>query len=129
MKIILSEDDATRLGVPRELEYNENKLMGREAIAIQKATGWTPSALARALDGRVVLDEDGQPLYDTDDAGQPVLDEDGRRVPLRDVDAEALVILVYVAVLRSGVKIKYADFDIDFFGTKFGGEDPGKGPA
>lgn len=125
MKIRLSREDVERLGCPEVVEYDERKLMGREAVAIQKQTGWTPEKLARSLEGKVVLDDDGKPAYQRDADGVEVLDEYGRRIPLRDVDAEALLILAWIAVRRS-VDVAYADFDLDLFGAEFDYEEPGE---
>ncbi len=128
MKIRLSAADAQRLGCPEELEYDETKLMGREAIAIQKQTGWTPERVARAMEGRIVRDENGDIEYLEDEHGDRVLDEGGRPIPFRDVDAEALLITAWTAVRRSVPEVKWADFDIDLFGTQFG-EPPAAEPS
>ena len=123
MKIRLSEEDATRYGVERDIEVDESKFMAREVIVMQKVTGWTVDKLGRALQGKVALDDDGKPLYLRDGEGNEVHDESGKRIPLREVDVEALLILAWMGVRRLNPEVKYVDFDIDLTGVNFGGDE------
>lgn len=118
------------MGVPEVVEYNETKLMGREAVAIQKQTGWTPEKLARAMEGKVVRDENNELQYQVDATGEQVLDDNQQPIPLREIDAEALLIMAWIAVRRSSPAVTYADFDLDLFATKFGDDDePAEGDS
>lgn len=119
MKITLSAADADRLGCPREVEFDEGRLMAREAVAIQAQTGWRLEKLHRELNGKPVTDDEGNPVYLLDDMGFPELDEQGKQIQLRDINVEALLIAAWIAVRRE-VNIPYSEFDIDLLGSQFG---------
>lgn len=120
MKITLTEEDAARIGCPRVVEFDDNRIMTREAIAIQKTTGYSLEGLGRGLTGVPVKDADGNLRYRTDDEGNEVRDEFGHRTVLREIDIEALLVAAWIAVRRSGVQVPWDDFDLDLLGTEFG---------
>lgn len=122
MKILLSEEDAARLGCPRDLVFDLNKLMAREALVLQRTTGWTPDRLASAMEGKVVLDANGQPAYQQDEHGADVLDEHGKRIPLRELDIEPILVAAWIAARRRGCVVPYDDFDFDVLGVDYADE-------
>lgn len=119
MKIKIAAEDAERLGCPETVEYDPEKIMGREAIAIQRQTGYGMQKLGSLLEGTVQRGADGKPLYVEDDQGEPVLDEHGRKTPLRDIDVEALLVMVWIACRRAGCQVPYDDFDINLGGLEY----------
>lgn len=129
MKFRLSEEDSARIGCPRDVEYDETKLMGREAIALKKLTGWTVERLGLAFDGMPVLDDDGRQTFATDETGGRVKDPAGNPVPLRAVDPEVILVAVWLAVRRAVGDVPWRDFDIDLLGMEFVEDEPGKAPS
>lgn len=121
MRIIiqLGETDRARLGAPEVLTYDPAKVMAREAALLRKVTGWSLERLGEGLQGTPVLDE----------AGAPVLDDDEQ--PRVEHDPEALIVMVWLALLRSGMTTRYADVDFDLAELQVDyddeGADPGKG--
>jgi hypothetical protein len=131
MKITLTAEDADRIGCPQVVEFDDTRIMTREAIAIQKTTGYSLEGLGRGLTGLPVKDAAGNIQYVTGEDGTEVRDEFGHRSVLREVDIEALLVAAWIAVRRAGVKVPWDDFDLDLFGTKFGDDevvDEGKAP-
>lgn len=129
MKLRITGEDADRLGCPREVEYEPDRLMGREAIAIQRQTGYSLQKLGTLLEGTVLLGPDGKPLYETDDQSEPIVDEHGRKTAVREVDTEALLVVVWIACRRAGCQVPYDDFDVNIAGVEWidSGEPEGKG--
>jgi hypothetical protein len=131
MRITLTEKDAERIGCPRVVEFDDGRIMTREAIAIQRSTGYTLEGLGRGLSGLPVKDRDGNIQYVTGEDGNEIVDEFGHRKVLREVDIEALLVAAWIAVRRAGVQVPWDDFDLDLLGTQFGDDevvDEGKAP-
>lgn len=130
MRITLCDEDAGRIGCPTVVEFDDGKIMAREAIAIQKSTGWTLEGLGRALSGVPVRDAAGNVQYVTDDDGNEIRDEFGHRSVLREISVEALLAAAWIAVRRSGVTVAWDEFDLDLMATKFGDDEVvGEGKA
>lgn len=129
MKVRLSEADAARLDCPRDVEFDQQRVMGREAIALSKI-GWSLERLGHASGGRPVMGDDGKPMHATDENGQVQLDAGGNPVLLLTLDPEALLVMVWLAVRRAkGCDVPWADFDVDIraVAESLGEEDePGK---
>lgn len=115
MKFRLSEEDAQRLDCPQDIEFDEERLTGREAIAMKKLTGWTMERFGQAFAGERVVDEDGNVVWELDDAGAPKRDEAGNRVPLRSADPEAILVAVWLAVRRAVGDRPWKGFDVNLF--------------
>jgi hypothetical protein len=131
VKITLSAEDAERMQCPQVVEFDDKRIMAREAIAIQKATGWSMDGLGRALGGTPVTSPDGSPVYETDEDGVEIRDQFGNRIRLREINMEALLLAAWIAVRRSGVTVPWDDFDLDLLGAQWGDDEvvePGKGP-
>lgn len=123
MKFQLSEEDAQRLDCPREVEFDESRLTGREAIAMKKLTGWTFERFGQGIAGERVVDDDGNQVWELDDTGAVVRDEAGNRVPLRSVDPEAILVGVWLAVRRTAGDRPWKGFDVNFVALMQGAED------
>lgn len=130
MRIRLSEEDAERLDCPREVEFDEERLTGREAIALKKLTGWTFERFAQALGGgERAVDDDGNVIWELDETGAPVADEAGNKVPLRTIDPEALLVAIWLAVRRTAGDRPWKDFDVNLIGTEFPDDEVDEGKA
>lgn len=128
MKFRLSEEDAERLDCPRDVEFDSNKLMGREAIALDKM-GWPLDRLGD-LAGTPVVDADGKPKYQLDAAGHPVL-VDGQPLQMHVFNPEAALVMIWIAVRRAtGRAIDWDTFDINLVAAMESvDESPGKAPT
>lgn len=122
MKFTLSEEDAARLECPRDVEFDDTRLTGREAIAMKKLTGWTFERFGQAFAGERVVDDDGQQVWELDDTGAVKKDEAGNRVPLRSVDPEAILVGVWLAVRRTAGDRPWKGFDVNFIPLMQGDE-------
>lgn len=123
MKITLSAEDAERLGVPPVVEYDENALTGREAIALQAQVGWSLTRLGMALQGRPMR-INGEQQYATDDNGDPQTD-----APLIEIESEALLVCAWIAARRAGCTLSYAEFDINLLATEYDNSTPELAPV
>lgn len=129
MKFRLSQEDADKLGCPREVEFDEAKFTTRENIDLQKQTGFTMERLGYFLPGVPARGRDGMPLYLLDDDGREQLDDAGKKIPLREMDAEAIAAAVWLAVRRGGSQVDFADMDVNLVALEFHDEPEGKAPA
>jgi hypothetical protein len=130
MRFRLTEDDAERLDCPQVIEFDENKLTGREAIALKKLTGWSMERLGQAMAGDRVVDDDGNQIWQLDEHGDPAKDEAGNRIPLRAIDPEALLVMAWLAVRRTAGDRPWKDFDINLMAMTGDDEvDEGKASA
>jgi hypothetical protein len=120
MKITLTEQDAQRMGCPRVIEFDDDRIMAREAVLIQKTTGWSIEGLGRGLTGMPVKDDAGNLQYVTDESGEEIRDEFGHRTVLREVQVEALLAAAWIAARRAGVNVPWEDFDLDLLATQWG---------
>lgn len=126
MRFQLSEEDAQRLDCPRDVEFDETRLTGREAIALKKLTGWSMERLAQAMTGDRVVDDDGNQVWQLDEHGDPAKDEAGNRIPLRSMDPEAMLVMAWLAVRRTVGDRPWKDFDVNLMAS--GEVDEGKAP-
>ncbi len=130
MRFRLSEEDASRYGCDPEVEFDESRLTGREAIALKKQTGWSLERIGQAMVGDRVVDSDGGQVWQLDEHGDPELDEAGQKVPLRAIDPEALLVMAWLAVRRSVGDVPWRDFDINLVAfTPLEDDAEGKAPA
>ena len=129
MRIRLSEEDATRLGCPRDLEFDPDKLMGRELIALEEEVGWNFDTLEENLQGEYLKNALGEPVFETDDKGKVVLDGGGKPMRARGLKMTTVVVIAWIAARRAGSKVPYAEFDFNVNGAEFDTEEPGKAPA
>lgn len=113
MKFRLSDEDAQRLDCPAEVEFDETRLSGREAIAMKKLTGWSLERLGQAMVGDRVIDADNNQVWQLDEHGDPEKDEAGNRIPLRSIDPEAMLVMAWLAVRRAVGDRSWKDFDIN----------------
>lgn len=113
MRFRLSEEDAERLDCPQDIEFDEERLTGREAIALKKLTGWTMERFGQAFAGERVLDDDGNVVWELDGTGAEKRDEAGNRVPLRSADPEAILVAVWLAVRRTVGDRPWKGFDVN----------------
>ena len=113
MRFRLSEKDAKRLDCPREVEFDENTLSGREAIALKKLTGWSLERLMQGMEGDRVLDDDGEQIWQLGPDGDVARDEAGNRIPLRAIDPECILVMAWLAVRRTAGDRPWKTFDID----------------
>jgi hypothetical protein len=126
MKFRLSEEDAQRLGCPRDVEFREDRIMGREAIALSKI-GWPLERISLHVGGRPVVDDDGKAMHDLDEHGEVRRDPAGNPVVLLTIDPEAMLAMLWVAVRRTGVEVAWRDFDLNLMAVEWVEEDePGK---
>jgi hypothetical protein len=117
MRFILSEEDAQKYGCPREVEFDDSRFSGREAIALKKLTGWSYERFGQAFEGERVVDEDGQQVWQLDD-GAPAKDEAGQKIPLKSVDAEAILIALWLAVRRAVGDVPWKTFNVNLVGLE-----------
>ena len=131
MRIRLTEEDATRLGCPRDLEFDPDRLMGRELIALEEEVGWTVDSLEQNLQGEYLKNALGEPIFETDDKGKLVLDGGGKPMRARGLKMTTVVVIGWLAARRAGSKVPYAEFDFNVNGAEFDPEEPepGKAPA
>lgn len=129
MRIRLTEEDATRLGCPRELEFDPEKLMGRELIALEEEVGWNVDNLEENLQGEYLKDALGGPVFETDDKGKVVLDGGGKPMRARGLKIATVLVITWLAARRAGCTVPYAEFDFSVTGAEFDPEEPGKAPA
>lgn len=136
MQIRLSAEDVERLGCPEVLEYDEQKLMAREAVALKRATGMSVQRLGELLAGEPCPEHKAQcskcrrTPCEVHGMGRPCEEHDELvdgcercKLPCENcggVDTEALVAMVWIALYRAGVRIPYADFDFDIFAMQTG---------
>lgn len=129
MRIRLSEEDAALLGCPRDLEFDPERLMGRELIALEEEVGWNFDSLEENLQGEYLKNALGEPVFETDDTGKVVLDGGGKPMRARGLKMTTVVVIAWLAARRSGCKLPYAEFDFNVTGAEFDPEEPGKAPA
>lgn len=129
MRIRLSEEDATRLGCPRDLEFDPDKIMGRELIAMEEEVGWNVDRLEESLQGEYLKNALGEPVYETDDKGKLVLDGGGKPMRARGLKAATVIVMTWLAARRAGSKVPYSEFDFNVTGAEFDPEEPGKAPT
>jgi len=129
MRIRLSEEDAARLGVPRDLEFDPDKLMGRELIALEEEVGWNVDSLEQHLQGEYLTNALGEPEWETDDNGKVVLDGGGKPMRARGLRVATVLVVAWLAARRAGCRVPYAEFDFAVTGAEFDTEEPGKAPA
>jgi hypothetical protein len=129
MRIRLSEEDAGRLGCPRDLEFDADRLMGRELIALEEEVGWTVDSLEENLQGEYLKNALGEPVFETDAKGKLVLDGGGKPMRARGLKMTTVVVITWLAARRAGSKVPFADFDFNVNGAEFDPEEPGKAPA
>jgi hypothetical protein len=129
MRIRLTEEDATRLDCPRDLEFDAERLMGRELIALEEEVGWTVDSLEENMQGEYLKNALGEPVWETDDKGKVVLDGGGKPMRARGLKASTILVIAWIAARRAGCKVPYAEFDFAVTGAEFDTEEPGKAPA
>lgn len=128
MKFTLSEQDATRLECPREVQFDLDKLMGRELIVLQKSVGWNFELLQRKLAGEPLTDTLGNQLFELDDDGSEKRDEAGNRVRAIGLDFETILVMIWLACRRAkGADIAWETFDVNLMAAVV--DDPGKDPT
>lgn len=128
MRIRLSEEDAQRLGCPRDLEFDPEKIMGRELIAMEEEVGWDVDRLEESLQGDYLKNALGEPVFETDANGKVVLDGGGKPMRARGLKIATVIVITWLAARRAGCKVPYADFDFAVTGAEFDAEEPGKAP-
>lgn len=128
MKIRLSEEDAERLGCPRDLVFDESRLMGRELMALEEQVGWTFQDLERKLQGDPAVDHTGAPIWETDDKGKLVL-ADGKPTQMRVLRVEQLMVMAWLCAFRANPDVAWKTFDINLTGAEFSDDSPGKDPT
>lgn len=128
MRIRLSEEDAERLGCPRDIEFDYDKVMGRELIAMEEQAGWDIHRLEQGLEGEYLTNALGEPIWETDSKGKVVLDGGGKPMRARGLKMATVMVVTWLAVRRAGSTVSYADFDFDVTGAEFDPEEPGKAP-
>lgn len=129
MRIRLTEEDATRLGCSRDLEFDADRLMGRELIALEEEVGWNVDSLEEKLQGEYLKDALGGPVFETDAKGKVVLDGGGKPMRARGLKVSTILVIAWLAARRAGCKVPYAEFDFAVSGAEFDPEEPGKAPA
>lgn len=129
MRIRLTEEDAARFAIDRDLEFNEQRLMGRELMALEAQVGWTFQDLERKLEGEYATNALGEPVWETDAKGKIVLDGGGKPMRARVLKIEPLMVITWLCVYRANPEIAWKTFDMNVTGTEFTPEeDPGKAP-
>lgn len=108
----MSEADAQRIGCDRTLVFDESRITAREAVRLQKATGFSLERVGRALQGTIVRGPDGLPINEVDEDGTEIV-RDGKRVPVREVDLEAVIAMIWFCLARAGVHVAFDDLDFD----------------
>ncbi len=129
MRITLSEEDAQRLGVPREMNFREDRIMGSELIALEEQVGWDVERLDQALIGEPVTNAIGQPVWVLDDKDKPVLDDKGKPRQQRAMKVRTLMVLAWMCARRANPAIAWDGFDINVLATEFVPEPEGKAPS
>jgi hypothetical protein len=128
MKIRLSEEDAERLGCPRDLEFDFEKLMGRELMALEEQVGWSFDEFAQKMQGEPLKNALGEPVWETDDKGKVVLDAGGKPMRARGLRIAQLMVMTWLCVFRTNPDVTWKGFDFNVVGTEFvDEEEPGKG--
>jgi hypothetical protein len=129
MRIRLSEEDATRLGVPRDLEFDPERIMGRDLIALEEEVGWNVDSLEENLQGEYLTNALGEPVWETDDKGKVVLDGGGKPMRARGLKVATVLVVTWLAARHAGCKVPYVEFDFAVTGAEFDSAEPGKAPA
>jgi hypothetical protein len=130
MRITLSEEDATRLECPRELEFDPNRIMGSDLIALEEQLGWSFEQLEEAMLGEPAKNAIGEPIWETDAKGKIVLDAKGKPQPLRTLKSRTLIAVTWLCVRRANPAVRWEGFDFAVTATKFDDDPPaGKAPS
>lgn len=129
--IRLHPNDQKKYRTPPEIPFDLTAIGIRQRKAFMRETKMTLSWLYDQLAGKPELDEAGNPIAVPvlDDAGQPVLNDDGstKVTEKLTVDEEALVMLAWLALWGIGIKIPWAEFDLQFNGLEIlGGDEEGE---
>ena len=126
MRIRLSEEDATRLGCPRDLKFDYEKFMGRDLLELEEQVGWAIPDLEHALNGVPATNALGGPIYEMN-GDKPVLDGAGKPVVARTYTTKTLMVMVWMCVRRSNPDVAWKTFDFELNGATLGEEEePGK---
>ena len=127
MRIRLTEEDAERLGCPRDLQFDHEKLMGRELMALEAQVGWSFQDLEHKMQGEPATNALGEPVWETDAKGKVVLDGGGKPMRMLVLKIEQLMVVTWLCVYRHNPGVAWADFDFNVTGTEFdSGDDSGK---
>lgn len=129
MRITLSEEDATRLEVPRDLEFDPNRIMGTDLIAMEEQIGWSFEHLEEAMLGEPAKNAVGQPIWETDAKGKVVLDDKGKPKQQRVMKSATLVAITWLCVRRANPAVRWEGFDFAVTGAAFVSEPEGKAPS
>jgi len=130
MRIRLSEEDAERLGCPRNLEFDFERVMGRELMALEEQVGWDYSTFGTKMQGIPLTDHAGAPVWETDDDGKLVTDpKTGKPIQMRGLKVEQLLVMVWLCVLRANPQCRWDTFDVNLAATDFVEDSAGKAEA
>ena len=130
MKITLSEEDAVRLAVPRELVFDYGRFMGRDLLELEEQVGWSIVDLEHALNGTPAVNAIGGPIYEMDpkNPDKPLLDGGGKPIVARTLSTRTLLVMVWMCVRRANPDVTWKTFDFNMVAAEFDPEDEsGKG--
>jgi|SRR5688572_7548626 len=129
MKIRLSEEDATRLGCPRELSFDLEHLSGRDLLELEEQVGWSFDTFQRELEGTPAVNALGGPIYEMD-GDVPKLDPMGKPIRVMAISTKATIVVVWMCARRANPAIRWQEFDFNIAAVEFDDEEPaGKAPA
>lgn len=126
MKIRITQDDADRLGCPRDLEFEFDRVMGRELMALEEQVGWAFHEFEKEMQGEPLAEPvTGAPVWETDEHGKLVTDpKTGKPVQARGLRVKQLMVMVWLCVFRANPAVAWATFDVNLMGAEFSDDGP-----
>jgi hypothetical protein len=130
MKIRLSEQDAARLGCPRDLEFDFEQLSGRDMLELEEQLGWSFDTFQSALEGTPAVNALGGPIYEMN-GDVPKLDPMGKPIRVMAISTKAIVVIVWMCARRANPAIRWESFDFNMTTIEIDNEEEpaGKAPA
>ena len=116
MRIRLCEEDATRLGCPRDLDFDFEKVTGRDLLELEEQVGWSLDTFQREIEGTPAVNAIGGPIYEMD-GDKPKLDPMGKPIRIMAISTKAIVVIVWLCVRKANPDVAWKTFDFTMTAT------------